>query len=202
MNYTEKLQELNTEIHNQNVKAGWWTALRDIPGIQKGASILDSRNRAELLMLVVSEVSEADEGFTKGLNDDKLPHLPMFDVELADVSIRLFDMLGAENTVNGDEIDFDFDHAIGNKWNDLREASHERQLLTIVNHCSAAMEHLRKGRVAEQRREMSWAQATAFAIASVRGIDLFDVIQQKRDFNANRADHKVENRAKEGGKQF
>lgn len=203
MNLSTKLNALNTEIHAQNVTAGWWTALKDIPGIEKGASILDSRNRAELLMLVVSEVSEADDGFVENINDDKLTHLPMFDVELADVAIRLFDMLGAENEVHGDDgIEFDFDLVIGHMFQDLHEASHERQLLTIINRCSAAMEHLRKGRSHQQRFEMSWALATAFAVANVRGFDLFDIIAQKRAFNANRADHKVENRAKDGGKAF
>ena len=55
------------------------------------------RNVGELLMLTVSELSEAMEGHRKGLMDDHLPHRKMFEVELADAIIRIFDMAGALN---------------------------------------------------------------------------------------------------------
>lgn len=45
-------------------------------------------------MLCVSELSEAMEGHRKGLKDDKLPEREMFEVELADCLIRIFDMAG------------------------------------------------------------------------------------------------------------
>ena len=47
------------------------------------------------LMLIVSELAEAMEGHRKGLMDDKLPHRPMFEVEMADALIRLLDLAGA-----------------------------------------------------------------------------------------------------------
>jgi NTP pyrophosphatase (non-canonical NTP hydrolase) len=53
-----------------------------------------NRNRAELLMLIVSEIAEAMEGERKGLMDDKLPHRPMAEVELADALVRIFDYCG------------------------------------------------------------------------------------------------------------
>ncbi len=49
------------------------------------------RNKGELLMLIVSEVSEAMEGERKDLMDDKLPHRKMAEVELADALIRILD---------------------------------------------------------------------------------------------------------------
>lgn len=52
------------------------------------------RNVGELLMLTVSELSEAMEGHRKNLKDDKLPHRSMFEVELADTLIRLLDIAG------------------------------------------------------------------------------------------------------------
>lgn len=52
------------------------------------------RNVGELLCLVHSEVSEAMEGDRKNLMDDKLPHRPMLEVELADALIRISDMAG------------------------------------------------------------------------------------------------------------
>lgn len=53
------------------------------------------RNKAELLMLIVSEIAEAMEGVRKGLMDDKLPERTMEEVELADALIRIFDYAGA-----------------------------------------------------------------------------------------------------------
>jgi len=45
-------------------------------------------------MLCVSELAEAMEGHRKDLPDDKLPHRSMFEVELADCLIRIFDLAG------------------------------------------------------------------------------------------------------------
>jgi hypothetical protein len=47
------------------------------------------------IALCHSELSEALEGHRKGLMDDKLPHRPMAEVELADTAIRVFDLAGA-----------------------------------------------------------------------------------------------------------
>lgn len=71
-------------IHNLNRARGWWTDLHTGQPLQ--------RNVGELLMLTVSELSEAMEGHRKGLMDDKLLRRPMFEVELADCFIRLLDM--------------------------------------------------------------------------------------------------------------
>lgn len=77
-------------IHGRNVAAGWWTDL------ETGEDLHGKRNMYELLALVHSEVSEALEGRRKKLADDKLPHRPMFRVELIDAIIRLLDILGSE----------------------------------------------------------------------------------------------------------
>ena len=52
------------------------------------------RNKGELLMLMVSEISEAMEGERKDLMDDKLPHRQQAEVELVDALIRIFDYAG------------------------------------------------------------------------------------------------------------
>lgn len=80
----KNLNDYAAEVHAVNGK--WWVDL------ETGAPI--TRNVGELLALVHSEISEALEGHRKGLQDDKLPHRPMFEVELADAVIRIFDICG------------------------------------------------------------------------------------------------------------
>jgi len=52
------------------------------------------RNHGEQFMLIVSEIAEAMEGKRKNLQDDKLPHRKMVEVEIADALIRIFDYCG------------------------------------------------------------------------------------------------------------
>lgn len=78
------LNDYATEVHAANLK--WWTR-------EDGSPI--ERNKGELLMLIVSEISEAMEGERKNLIDDKLPHRLMVEVELADAIIRIADYAGA-----------------------------------------------------------------------------------------------------------
>lgn len=74
--------------HTSALTAGWWTDLKT------GEDLRGKKNVGELLMLCVSELAEAMEGHRKGLPDDKLPHRPMLEVELADTVIRIFDLAG------------------------------------------------------------------------------------------------------------
>jgi len=80
------LKALSQKAHGASRKAGWYTNL-------KTGEPLD-RNVGEMLMLIVSEVSEAMEGYRKNLMDDKLPHRRMIEVELADTIIRIGDIAG------------------------------------------------------------------------------------------------------------
>lgn len=79
------LNEIAAACHAANAK--WWQDPKTGERIP--------RNKGELLMLIVSEISEAMEGERKGLQDDKLPHRRMAEVELADALIRIFDYAGA-----------------------------------------------------------------------------------------------------------
>lgn len=78
------LNELAAAVHRKNER--WW---RD-PATGEPVE----RNKGEMLMLMVSEISEAMEGERKDLMDDKLPHRPMAEVELADCLIRILDYCG------------------------------------------------------------------------------------------------------------
>lgn len=75
---------LKKYCHGVAKECGWWenTSEHDIP---------------RLLMLCVSELSEAMEGHRKNLMDDHLPERKMLEVELADAVIRIFDMAGGLN---------------------------------------------------------------------------------------------------------
>ena len=91
------LNELAQECHAAN--QAWWHDPKT------GERL--NRNKGELLMLIVSEISEAMEGERKGLMDDKLPHRKMAEVEMADALIRIFDYAGAYG--------FDLDGAVSEK---------------------------------------------------------------------------------------
>lgn len=76
--------------HGASKDAGWWNDLKT------GESIVTRQHVVgEKLMLAVSELAEAMEGHRKSLMDDKLPHRPMIEVELADAVIRISDLAGA-----------------------------------------------------------------------------------------------------------
>ncbi len=72
------------DCHAASRKAGWYT------NPTTGEEI--ARNVPEMLCLIHSEISEAMEGYRKDLPDDKLPHRPMIEVELADAMIRIGDL--------------------------------------------------------------------------------------------------------------
>lgn len=71
--------QLFARCHDQAAEMGWHDNPREV-GTQ--------------LMLIVSEISEAMEGWRKGLDDDHLPHRKMTEVELADAVIRCADLAG------------------------------------------------------------------------------------------------------------
>lgn len=76
------LTELAKRVGKANER--WWVDIRTGEPIE--------RNTGELLMLCVSELAEAMEGDRKDLMDDKLSTYKMFDVEIVDTFIRLFDI--------------------------------------------------------------------------------------------------------------
>jgi len=101
---TNEMAELNLDdlqrvIHASSRNAGWWKP----PTVESENGIEYTLSEDQWLELVTptkislihSEVSEAMEGFRKGLQDDHLPHRLMAEVELADSIIRALDLAGA-----------------------------------------------------------------------------------------------------------
>lgn len=118
----EQINTLRNICYNASLIGGWHTDLE--------TGELLKRNKAEMICLIHSELSEAMEGERKGLMDDHLPSRPMAEVEMADAVIRIMDYCG--------------------RW----------------------------------------------------GYDIGGAIMEKIEYNGNRADHKLENRQKNGGKKF
>lgn len=81
-------QILSQQCHAAAVDMGWWSDPRTGKAIEK--------NRAELLMLVTSQISKAMEGHRRDQADAHLPHRKAFEVKLAGAVMRIFDLAGAE----------------------------------------------------------------------------------------------------------
>jgi len=164
------------------VPCGWWTDLKTDRPLQ--------RDWMEACLLIVTEIAEATEGLRKNLMDDKLPHRPMVEVELADAIIRLCDMAGGF----GFQIWLtDVSEYIFPK---VYSKTAKLMLMTrSVSSLSVCEEDLRK---------VFSTQLIQFVFAFCKeyDYDIVGAIQEKHEFNKTRADHKLENRKKENGKQF
>ena len=109
LRFRSALSDLGDVIHRANSK--WWVDINVTCGACHGyghrgdtgvllpceackgtGHPVKERNVGEMLMLCVSELAEAMEGHRKNLMDDKLPHRPMLEVEIADAMIRLLDL--------------------------------------------------------------------------------------------------------------
>ncbi len=97
------VNQLVALAHGASKDAGWWVHPKS--GLDLITVINSPKNDLEKLLggalvaqklcLVHSEVSEGMEGARRNLPDDKLPHRPMIEVELADALIRIADLAGA-----------------------------------------------------------------------------------------------------------
>lgn len=126
------------------------------------------------------------EGDRKGLMDDHLPQYPMFQVELADFVIRCLDWLGAKGNPN-----FDYSVTSADGCDSCEVLATLHSLVSCAyDERELAVEHLVD------------ATHVAFNFASDSNFDLHQIILEKVEYNKHRADHKRENRAKDGGKKY
>lgn len=78
------INDLVRYFHGKSTANGWWSDSDKANPLVAPAK----------LMLIVSEIAEAMEGHRKNLQDDKLPHRKMIEVELGDALIRICDLAG------------------------------------------------------------------------------------------------------------
>ena len=80
---------LQMACHGVAQESGWWN------DPETGEPL--ERNKAEMICLMHSELSEAMEAVRKNKMDDHLMHRPGIEVELADCMIRILDYAGGHN---------------------------------------------------------------------------------------------------------
>ncbi|CAH9016163.1 putative nucleoside triphosphate pyrophosphohydrolase [Vibrio phage 393E50-1] len=172
------MKALQSFIHNQNIKVGWW----DKP-----------RTYSTFTNLFHSEASEALEGDRKSLMDDKLPQYPMPVVEAADLAIRILDYLG--NLCNEkftDSLSHPQYQQDNFQWN------------LAMCHYWVSQAWFSKEMVGEQfEHYLRHALRLAMYIIEDHDFDAKQIILKKVAFNLNRPDHQRENRqGKPGQKEY
>lgn len=189
--------QLNVEaarVHEANAK--WWIDIKTGEPLQ--------RNVGELLMLCVSELSEALEGHRKDLMDDKLLHRKMFEVELADCFIRLLDIAGGFGLDLEKQDEDKVNHGpIGDYAWDTTDRNVAEGLLLITRELTRAYDSYVTSRDDKlSRGDVRYIIDGIFELARLTDCDLLGAYEEKMAYNAVRADHKVENRLKADGKKY
>lgn len=188
------IAELCTSVHADNVAAGWWSDLKTGERID--------RNVGELLMLVVTELSEGADGLAGNLMDDKLPHRQMIEVELADTAIRIFDLGGGLDLGIATIFDIIDPDDLHDAYGDCY--SPNDYLLAIIGFVSGTMEHHRKAHTltnAAMANALAYALHGIFILGELLELDVMGAVAEKRAFNKTRQDHSREARLADGGKK-
>ncbi len=138
-------------------------------------------------MLVITELAEAVEGIRRNLNDDKLVHRSMEEVEMADAFIRLCDIAAG------------FGHTIIPLVPDSRMMQHE-------DRCECMMEIVEA--VVTAWNVPNGDMSLSVCLWAIRSyclkfnLDLEGAMIEKRKFNQTREDHSIEQRKTKHGKSF
>ncbi len=180
----ETLESIFDEPHIRSKASGWWSNLETGEDIELTQDMIDEKE-----VLVMTEISESVEGKRASLMDDKLPHRSMIEVELADVVIRVLDLAG--------KMGYTSDSLSRHELSDCplyQEGASFIRFTKLLNTLLFAFE--------SSEEKYVWMVKMVDDWCSNNGYDLIGAACEKMAYNANRADHKIENRKKEGGKQF
>lgn len=180
---TELIDEYATKIYAQNEAVGWW----------------DDPNRCVLqtLQLVVTELAEATEGDRKGLQDDKLPHRKMAEVEIADTFIRLADLAGRY----GWKYEAAPPHWLLEHCTNTA-ARHLAVVCTVTSLAQSAVGRTAASDEGESQYRYRVAMSTLLQAARIEGYDLRGAIDEKLAYNRTRQDHTRAARAEVNGKKY
>lgn len=179
------INKLAKEIHEQNCAVGWW----------------DEENPCLLTksQLCITEVAEATEGARKDLMDDHLPHRKMEEVELADCLIRVLD-LGAHT--GSHYFETDTLEQMAPELNANKNNPAGLHFLISAGCIGFGAAFFKTNQQPTDHVMYSALIDTIIYVAELRGFNLFEATKEKFEYNKTRADHKRENRAKDGGKKF
>jgi len=179
------------DVHHQAVSAGWWT------DIESGETLIGKRDFIGMCGLIVTEITEAYDGYRTNSMDDKLPHRQQIEVELADAFIRMAD------TSIGCGLDLEAGLlAVGPGFVPFEPlATTEEYLLQIIGYVSYSIEGHRKRDFVKREKNMAKAMFAVMVLGVNMGLDIRGAVAEKSAFNAVRPDHKLENRLKDGGKK-
>ena len=184
--------KLALDIHKSNVIAGWWTDLET--GLPK------ERCHSEMKMLQITELSEAMEGYRKNSMDDKLPQYKMLDVELVDCMIRQLDVIGYLLVKNSQ---FVIENYITSLQEDYEKQTENVPVMLFNLTGSIVLTDYPADQKDSVHHLVSCVSALydVYEVALSLGVNIKEVMNAKRKFNASRLDHKIENRRAPEGKK-
>lgn len=221
-NWANAISTMVAECYGRSYKAGWYHDPKTHLPIE--------RNVGEMIALIHSELSEADEGARMNSPDDYIPHRKAVEVELADAVIRIFDLSGhlrldlggayAEKLGSSSGVLSTHEGGLERQSSVIREmvfqcyartnsASSTGDAISMIHSdVSKALEGVRKNSMHSlfpHRRTVEVELAAALIrICDLCGhlkLDLGGAYADKLRYNETRADHKREARA-DGGKAF
>ncbi len=198
----DNLPAVTQSIHAYNQKAGWWDSGQDCMSLK--------------FQLVSTELAEATEGERRSLMDDKLPHRPMGEVELADAITRLLDIFGrnmwifVNSPMTGGSPLYNQCSAF---FHGLQLDDESQDEFSLSDPFSVISLHWALNKLVV---EISYSICTdpvkavsclaqflkvCDVIQQFAGYDIVGAIHEKMEFNQTRADHQPGNRAAENGKK-
>lgn len=187
-------------VHVLNAK--WWRDPATGHAIQ--------RNKGQMRMLMISEVSEAMEGERKNLMDDKLAHRRMAEVELADVVIRAFDYAGGwgyglrdiwQQRLILDAAPFtDMPSRYNNDWRMFTADSDKGEILEQL--CVTIIKIGQPAVVSGPGPMLSVLLFDCEYYCRLFGYDLWGAVIEKLQYNFTRPDHQAEARLRADGKKW